>query len=211
MKNANAKAKHESTNRDGAVLRPAAEVVVRRRAGSSREGRQRTPGRRAGSYRPAPSGTSSAAATSRQDQPQVLRRRHAGRARRHRPGQQPRPACSSASRARPSRCSRELLSAAISGTSTNAIQGSAGTTEDSIKYSWNYALLLAEGPSLRALVASPLYVGMRDGLIGPVRGDHPLPARDPGFAGQRALGKSHDGAGAATAPTACCMPGRAST
>lgn len=59
----------------------------------------------------------------------------------------------------------ELLAAAISGTSTNVIQGSAGTTEDSIKYSWNYAMLLAEGPSLRALVAAPLYVGMRDGLL----------------------------------------------
>ncbi len=59
----------------------------------------------------------------------------------------------------------ELLSAAISGSSTNVIQGSAGTTDDSIKYSWNYALLLAEGPSLRALVASPLYVGIRDGLL----------------------------------------------
>ena len=44
----------------------------------------------------------------------------------------------------------ELLSAAISGTSINAIQGTAGTTEDHIKYSWNYALLLAEGPSPRA-------------------------------------------------------------
>jgi MoxR-like ATPase len=59
----------------------------------------------------------------------------------------------------------ELLAAAVSGTSTNVIQGSAGTTEDNIKYSWNYALLLEEGPSLRALVASPLYVGMRDGLL----------------------------------------------
>jgi MoxR-like ATPase len=59
----------------------------------------------------------------------------------------------------------EFLAAAIAGTSTNVIQGSAGTTEDSIKYSWNYALLLAEGPSLRALVASPLYVGMRDGFL----------------------------------------------
>jgi MoxR-like ATPase len=59
----------------------------------------------------------------------------------------------------------ELLAAAISGTSANAIQGTAGTTEDHIKYSWNYALLLAEGPSMRALVASPLYVAMRDGLI----------------------------------------------
>src|SRR5262249_41636011 len=59
----------------------------------------------------------------------------------------------------------ELLAAAVSGTSTNVIQGSAGTTEDNIKYSWNYALLLEEGPTLRALVASPLYVGMRDGLL----------------------------------------------
>ena len=46
----------------------------------------------------------------------------------------------------------ELLAAAISGDSTLTIQGSAGTTEDSIKYSWNYALLLAEGPSERSLV-----------------------------------------------------------
>ena len=59
----------------------------------------------------------------------------------------------------------ELLSAAISGDSTLTIQGSAGTTEDNIKYSWNYALLLAEGPSERAMVAAPLYRGMRDGKI----------------------------------------------
>ena len=39
----------------------------------------------------------------------------------------------------------ELLAAAVSGDSTLTIQGSAGTTEDAIKYSWNYALLLAEG------------------------------------------------------------------
>ena len=54
----------------------------------------------------------------------------------------------------------ELLSAAISGTSTNTVQGTAGTTEDMIKYSWNYALLLAKGPVKEALVPSPLYVGM---------------------------------------------------
>src|SRR5438874_1500776 len=46
----------------------------------------------------------------------------------------------------------ELLAAAISGDSTLIIQGSAGTTEDNINYSWNYALLLAEGPSRRSLV-----------------------------------------------------------
>ena len=39
----------------------------------------------------------------------------------------------------------ELLAAAISGTSINAIQGTAGTTQDHIKHSWNYALLLAWG------------------------------------------------------------------
>ena len=59
----------------------------------------------------------------------------------------------------------ELLSAAISGDSTLTIQGTAGTTDDQIKYSWNYALLLAEGPSTRSLVPSPLYAGMKAGRM----------------------------------------------
>jgi MoxR-like ATPase len=59
----------------------------------------------------------------------------------------------------------EHLAAAISGNSLLAIQGSAGLTEDQIKYSWNYALLLAEGPSPKALVPAPLYVAMRDGSL----------------------------------------------
>ncbi len=59
----------------------------------------------------------------------------------------------------------ELLAAAVAGDSTLTIQGSAGTTEDAIKYSWNYALLLAEGPSERSLVPAPLYRGMKDGKI----------------------------------------------
>lgn len=59
----------------------------------------------------------------------------------------------------------ELIAAAICGTSTLTIQGSAATTEDQIKYGWNYALLLNEGPSLRALVASPLYRAMQEGRI----------------------------------------------
>jgi MoxR-like ATPase len=59
----------------------------------------------------------------------------------------------------------ELMAAAISGGSTLTIQGTAGTTEDQIKYSWNYALLLAEGPSLRSLVPAPLYSGMRAGQL----------------------------------------------
>jgi MoxR-like ATPase len=59
----------------------------------------------------------------------------------------------------------ELLAAAISGRSTLTIQGSAGTTEDQIKYSWNYALLLADGPTPRALVPAPLYTAMKGGTI----------------------------------------------
>jgi MoxR-like ATPase len=59
----------------------------------------------------------------------------------------------------------ELLAAAISGRSTLTIQGSLGTTDDQIKYSWNYALLLAEGPTPRALVPAPLYTGAKDGLV----------------------------------------------
>jgi MoxR-like ATPase len=59
----------------------------------------------------------------------------------------------------------ELLAAAISDRSTLTIQGSAGTTDDHIKYSWNYALLLAEGPTPRALVPAPLHTGMKEGAI----------------------------------------------
>ena len=59
----------------------------------------------------------------------------------------------------------ELLAAAISGDSTLTIQGSAGTTDDNIKYSWNYALLVAEGPGERSLVPAPLHLGMAHGKI----------------------------------------------
>lgn len=59
----------------------------------------------------------------------------------------------------------ELLAAAISGQSTLTIQGSAATTEDQLKYGWNYALLLAEGPSRRALVPGPLFLGMERGQV----------------------------------------------
>ena len=47
----------------------------------------------------------------------------------------------------------------------NTIPGTAGTTEDMIKYSWNYALLLAKGPVREALVPSPLYTGMEKGIL----------------------------------------------
>jgi MoxR-like ATPase len=57
----------------------------------------------------------------------------------------------------------EILAAAVSGDSTLTIQGGAATTEDSIRYSWNYALLVAEGPSERSLVPAPLLRGMAEG------------------------------------------------
>jgi MoxR-like ATPase len=59
----------------------------------------------------------------------------------------------------------EHLAAAISGDSTLIIQGTAGTSEESIRYGWNYAKLLSEGPSERALVETPVIRGMKDGKI----------------------------------------------
>ena len=59
----------------------------------------------------------------------------------------------------------ELLSAACCGVSTNTVQGTAGTTEDMIKYSWNYAMLLSKGPCREALVPSPLLIGMEHGIF----------------------------------------------
>src|SRR6266849_5072191 len=50
----------------------------------------------------------------------------------------------------------EHLSAAIAGDSTLLIQGTAGTDESAIRYGWNYARLLVEGPSPAALVVSPM-------------------------------------------------------
>lgn len=59
----------------------------------------------------------------------------------------------------------EHLAAAIAGDSTLMIQGTAGTGEDAIRYGWNYARLLAEGPSEQALVESPMIKAMRLGKI----------------------------------------------
>jgi MoxR-like ATPase len=59
----------------------------------------------------------------------------------------------------------EHLAAAVSGDSTLLVQGTAGTTEDSIRYGWNYARLLAEGPSEGALVPSPVLRAMRSGAL----------------------------------------------
>jgi MoxR-like ATPase len=59
----------------------------------------------------------------------------------------------------------EHLAAAISGDSTLLVQGTAGTPEEAIRYGWNYARLLAEGPSRAALVPSPVLRAMADGRI----------------------------------------------
>lgn len=59
----------------------------------------------------------------------------------------------------------EHLAAAISGDSTLLVQGTAGTAEEAIRYGWNYARLIAEGPSRAALVASPVMTAMGEGRI----------------------------------------------
>jgi MoxR-like ATPase len=59
----------------------------------------------------------------------------------------------------------EHLSAAVSGDSTMIVQGTAGTSEEAIRYGWNYARLLAEGPSEKALVTTPVMRAMQEGKI----------------------------------------------
>jgi MoxR-like ATPase len=59
----------------------------------------------------------------------------------------------------------ELLAAAICGTSELTVQGTAGTTEDQLRYGWNYAMLLAQGPTRAALVASPILTAMTQGRV----------------------------------------------
>lgn len=59
----------------------------------------------------------------------------------------------------------EHLAAAISGDSTLLVQGTAGTDETALRYGWNYARLLAEGPSEGALVPSPILRAMQGGKI----------------------------------------------
>ena len=58
------------------------------------------------------------------------------------------------------------MAAAISGDSTLIVQGTAGTGEEAIRYGWNYARLLAEGPSEGALVQTPVMKAMQEGKIG---------------------------------------------
>ncbi|NUW36194.1 AAA family ATPase [Nonomuraea sp. SMC257] len=59
----------------------------------------------------------------------------------------------------------EHLAAAISGDSTLLVQGTAGTAEEAVRYGWNYARLLAEGPSIEALTPSPVMRAMAEGRV----------------------------------------------
>ena len=59
----------------------------------------------------------------------------------------------------------EHLAAAISGDSTLIVQGTAGTSEEAIRYGWNYARLLSEGPTAKAVVETPVMRAMKDGKI----------------------------------------------
>ncbi|RCG22881.1 ATPase [Streptomyces diacarni] len=60
----------------------------------------------------------------------------------------------------------ELLSAAISRNSTLVVQGTAGTTEDHIKYSWNVSMVIAKGQSRESMIPSPIMTAMEGGAIG---------------------------------------------
>lgn len=60
----------------------------------------------------------------------------------------------------------ELLAAAICGTSTHVVQGTAGTTEDHVKYSWNVAEVIAKGQSQQSLIPSPIMTAMQLGQLG---------------------------------------------
>jgi MoxR-like ATPase len=59
----------------------------------------------------------------------------------------------------------ENLAAAICGDSTLTIQGTAGTTEEHIKYTWNIARVIAEGYTTDNIVPSPSMVAMQQGKL----------------------------------------------
>jgi MoxR-like ATPase len=59
----------------------------------------------------------------------------------------------------------EHITAGITGDSSLVIQGTAGTSEESVRYGWNYALLLSQGPSEAALVETPVFRAMKAGKI----------------------------------------------
>src|SRR5262252_4952385 len=59
----------------------------------------------------------------------------------------------------------EHLAAAITSDSTKVVQGTAGTTEEHVRYTWNYAMLIAHGPSREALIRSPIFRAMESGTL----------------------------------------------
>jgi MoxR-like ATPase len=59
----------------------------------------------------------------------------------------------------------EHLAAAINGDSGKVVQGTAGTTEEQVRYTWNYAMLIARGPSPEALIPSPIFRAMESGTL----------------------------------------------
>jgi len=59
----------------------------------------------------------------------------------------------------------EHLAAAITGNSNLVIQGTAGISEESVRYGWNYAMLLSAGPVAEAIVETPVMRAMKEGKI----------------------------------------------
>src|SRR5437763_860163 len=59
----------------------------------------------------------------------------------------------------------EHVAAAVNGDSTKVVQGTAGTTEEQVRYTWNYAMLIARGPSHDALIRSPIFRAMESGTL----------------------------------------------
>ena len=70
----------------------------------------------------------------------------------------------------------EHLAAAVSGDSTLLVQGTAGTSEEVIRYGWNYASLIARGPSVEELGASPILTARRAGTAARAAGTTRIPA-----------------------------------
>ncbi|WP_055586019.1 ATP-binding protein [Peterkaempfera griseoplana] len=60
----------------------------------------------------------------------------------------------------------ELLAAAVCRDSTLVVQGTAGTTEDHIKYSWNVSMVIGKGQSRESMIPSPIMTAMETGAIG---------------------------------------------
>ena len=89
----------------------------------------------------------------------------------------------------------EHLAAAISGDSTLLVQGTAGTDESALRYGWNYARLLVEGPSEAAMTESPMLRAMKTGAICRVGGTDSHSVRGAGHADYDPLRKDAAGAG----------------